>query len=108
MNTETPGCSIARGPELLGKTVVAIGGSAGIGLETARRARAEGANVILTARNAEPLQRAASELGALSTADFDATDSQQLGRFFNELTPPIDHLLATGPGPYHAPLAAFA
>ena len=61
-------------PELRGQTVVVIGGSAGIGLETARRARAEGADVILTARNPERLQRAASELGALSTAAFDATD----------------------------------
>ena len=34
--------------ELLGQTVVVIGGSAGIGLETARRARAEGADVILS------------------------------------------------------------
>ena len=34
-------------PELLGQTVVVIGGSAGIGLETARRAGAEGAAVIL-------------------------------------------------------------
>jgi len=107
MNTETTGSSITPGPELLGQTVVVIGGSAGIGLETARRARAEGANVILTARNAEPLQRAASELGALSTADFDATDFEQLGRFFNELTTPIDHVLVTGPGPYYAPLAEF-
>jgi NAD(P)-dependent dehydrogenase (short-subunit alcohol dehydrogenase family) len=31
--------------ELSGQTVVAIGGSAGIGLETARRARSEGAEV---------------------------------------------------------------
>jgi len=38
-----------RGQELAGQTVVVIGGSAGIGLETARRARAEGASVILTA-----------------------------------------------------------
>ncbi len=37
-------------PELLGQTVVVIGGSAGIGLETARRAREAGAEVILTAR----------------------------------------------------------
>ena len=33
-------------PQLVGQTVVVIGGSAGIGLETARRARAEGADVI--------------------------------------------------------------
>lgn len=32
--------STPRKPELLGQTVVLIGGSAGIGLETARRARA--------------------------------------------------------------------
>ena len=48
-----------REPELLGQTVVVIGSSAGIGLETARRARAEGANLILTGRNPERLQRAA-------------------------------------------------
>jgi NADP-dependent 3-hydroxy acid dehydrogenase YdfG len=40
-----------------------IGGSAGIGLEVARRARAEGADVILTGRDPERLQHAASELG---------------------------------------------
>jgi len=33
--------SHSRQPELLGQTVIVIGGSAGIGLETARRARAE-------------------------------------------------------------------
>jgi NAD(P)-dependent dehydrogenase (short-subunit alcohol dehydrogenase family) len=93
--------------ELAGQTVVVIGGSAGIGLETARRARAEGANVILTARNAERLQRAASELGALSTAAFDAVDFERLGRFFDELPARIDHVLVTGPGPYYAPLAEF-
>src|ERR1051325_10885185 len=97
---------MSTGPELLGQTVVVIG-SAGIGLETARRARAEGANVILTARNAEPLQRAASELGALSSAAFDALDFQRLGRFFDELPTPVDHVLVTGPGPYYAPLAEF-
>jgi NAD(P)-dependent dehydrogenase (short-subunit alcohol dehydrogenase family) len=50
-----------RKPELLGQTVVVIGGSAGIGLETARRARAEGASVILTGRNPERLEQAALE-----------------------------------------------
>jgi len=44
-----------REPELAGQTVVLIGGSAGIGLETARRARAEGADVILTGRNRDRL-----------------------------------------------------
>ena len=49
----------ARAPQLLGQTVVVIGGSAGIGLETARRARAEGADVVLTGRDPERLHEAA-------------------------------------------------
>src|SRR5689334_7243407 len=107
MSTATTVSPVQREPELLGQTVVVIGGSAGIGLETARRARAEGANVILTARNPERLQSAASEVGALSSAAFDATDFERLGRFFNKLTTSIDHVLVTGPGPYYAPLAEF-
>ena len=106
MSTATTASPVPRGPELLGQTVVVIGGSAGIGLGTARRARAEGANLILTGRDPERLQRAASELGAVSTA-FDATDFERLGRFFDELPTPIDHVLVTGPGPYYAPLPEF-
>ena len=106
MSTATTASPVSRGPELLGQTVVVIGGSAGIGLGTARLARAEGANLILTGRDPERLQRAASELGAVSTA-FDATDFERLGRFFDELPTPIDHVLVTGPGPYYAPLAEF-
>ncbi len=107
MSTASTGSPNQREPELLGQTVVVIGGSAGIGLETARRARAEGARLILTGRNPERLERAASELGALSTTAFDATDFERLGRFFDELPKPIDHVLVTGPGPYYAPLAEF-
>lgn len=92
--------------QLAGQTVVVIGGSSGIGLETARRARAEGADVILTARNPDRLHRVGLELGASVTA-FDATNFERLGRFFNELPRPIDHMLVTGSGPYYAPLAQF-
>jgi NAD(P)-dependent dehydrogenase (short-subunit alcohol dehydrogenase family) len=87
-----------------GQTVVVVGGSAGIGLETARLAHAEGADVILTARNPERLQQAADELGALSTATFDATDEGALERFFADL-PAVDHIIVTAGGPYYAPLA---
>lgn len=93
-----------REPALLGQTVVVIGGSAGIGFETARRARAEGANVILTGRTAERLQQASSELGALSMAAFDANDPTLLESFFRELPAPIDHVMLTGPGPRYWPL----
>jgi len=95
---------VSSEPELAGQTVLVIGGSSGIGLETARRARAEGAELILTARNPDPLHRLGPELGA-KIAAFDATDFDRLGRFFEELPTPIDHVLVTGPGPYYAPLA---
>ena len=58
MSTVTIPSPIHREPELLGQTVVVIGGGAGVGFETARRARLEGAKVILTGRNAERLQHA--------------------------------------------------
>jgi NAD(P)-dependent dehydrogenase (short-subunit alcohol dehydrogenase family) len=105
MDTATTTSSIQRAPELLGQTVVVIGGSAGIGLETARRASVEGASVILTGRNPERLRRAASELNALSVAAFDATDFKLLQSFFDDLPGAVDHVLVTGPGPYYAPLA---
>jgi NAD(P)-dependent dehydrogenase (short-subunit alcohol dehydrogenase family) len=92
--------------ELAGQTVVVIGGTSGIGLETARRARAEGADVILTARDPDRLRRVGVELQA-RTAAFDATDFERLRKFFDDLPAPIDHVLVTGPGPYYAPLAEF-
>jgi len=93
---------------ILGQTVVVIGGSAGIGLETARRVRAEGASVILTGRNPEPLQLAASELDALSTAAFDAMDPNSLERFFCDLTTTIDHVMVTAGQPHYGRLFEMA
>jgi NAD(P)-dependent dehydrogenase (short-subunit alcohol dehydrogenase family) len=104
MSTATTSPTSLREPELLGQTIVVIGGSAGIGFETARRARAEGAKVILTGRNAESLQRAASELDAFSTAAFDAEDAASLDRFFHDLPAPIDHVMVTAGRPYYGRL----
>jgi len=104
MGTATTGASTTREPELAGQTVVLIGGSAGIGLETARRARAEGADVVLTGRNPERLRQAALEVGARSTAAFDATDPAALKQFFDGLPDPIDHVLVTAGGPSYGPL----
>ncbi len=104
MSTATTTVPVRREPELLGQTVVVIGGSAGIGLETARRARAEGARLILTGRNPERLQRAADELDALSTAAFDATDPAALERFFGDLPATIDHVMVTAGRPHYGRL----
>ncbi|HXJ88196.1 MAG TPA: SDR family oxidoreductase [Candidatus Binatia bacterium] len=103
MSIATIASTTLREPELMGQTVVVIGGSAGIGFETARRARAEGAKVILTARNPERLTQAASEVEAKSTAAFDATDPVAIERFFRDL-PVIDHVMVTAGRPYYGRL----
>jgi NAD(P)-dependent dehydrogenase (short-subunit alcohol dehydrogenase family) len=87
-----------------GETVVVIGGSAGIGLATARMARAAGAEVVLTGRSPERLERAAAQVGAARTEAFDAGDHEAMGRFFAELGP-VDHVISTAGRPYYAPLA---
>ena len=93
-----------RDPGLFGQTVVVIGGSAGIGLETARKARAEGAEVVLTGRDAVRLQHAALDIDARSTAAFDANDPASLKRFFDGLPDPIDHVMITAGGPHYGPM----
>jgi NAD(P)-dependent dehydrogenase (short-subunit alcohol dehydrogenase family) len=95
---------VRRERDLLGQTVLVIGGSSGIGLETARLARVKGADIILTARNPDRLHRAGLELGA-SIAAFCATDFDRLKRFFDALPAPIGHLLVTVPCPCQAWLA---
>lgn len=91
-------------PQLAGQTVILIGGSAGIGLETARRARAEGADVILTGRDPGRLDAAAAEVGAARTAAFDANDADAVADFFQSIPGPIDHVLITAGRPSYGPL----
>ena len=92
------------GPQLAGQVVVVIGGSSGIGLETARLARAEGADVTVTGRDAGRLEAAAREVGAQRTAAFDVYDPAALKRFFDDLSGPIDHVLVTAGAPSYGPL----
>ncbi len=116
MSTATPARSAAqsarqpsapagsREPELRGRTVVVIGGSSGIGLETARRARLEGAEVVLTGRQDTRLRRAALDVDAKNSSAFDANDPASLRRFFEDLPDPIDHVMVTAGGPRYGPL----
>jgi NAD(P)-dependent dehydrogenase (short-subunit alcohol dehydrogenase family) len=91
--------------DLAGQTVVVVGGSSGIGLETARLASAEGAKTILTGRDPERLRKATSELGAFSSSAFDATNMEQLGGFFGDLRGTVDHVMVTAGSAYYAALA---
>jgi NAD(P)-dependent dehydrogenase (short-subunit alcohol dehydrogenase family) len=90
---------------LAGQTVVVIGGSRGIGLETARRACAAGAEVILTGRSADRLKEASHDLDPIRTAAFDATNEAELEAFLTSLREPVDHILVTAGSAYYAPLA---
>jgi NAD(P)-dependent dehydrogenase (short-subunit alcohol dehydrogenase family) len=96
---------MSRESQLAGQTVVVLGGSSGMGFETAKQARSEGAHVVLSGRNPERVEHAARELGALSSAAFDVTDFERLGRFLGDLPKPIDHIMVTAGGPYYARLA---
>jgi NAD(P)-dependent dehydrogenase (short-subunit alcohol dehydrogenase family) len=104
MTTAITTAARQRSPALVGQTVVLIGGSAGIGLETARLARAEGADVVLTGRDATRLEKAALDVGAHRTAVFDATDATAVAEFFRDVPAPIDHVMVTAGGPRYGPL----
>jgi NAD(P)-dependent dehydrogenase (short-subunit alcohol dehydrogenase family) len=97
--TQTAPAPATTAGALAGQTVVVIGGSAGIGLETARQAGAAGARVVITGRDPDRLAGAAAEVGALSTAELDLADPAAQTRFFAGLPGPIDHVLVSGGGP---------
>ena len=100
-STQALASSTRHEPDLLGQTVVIIGGSSGIGLETARKARSEGADVVLTGRDPERLERAAADVDAYSTSAFDANDPEALKSFLDGLAGPIDHILISAGGPHY-------
>jgi NAD(P)-dependent dehydrogenase (short-subunit alcohol dehydrogenase family) len=90
---------------LAGQKVVVIGGSSGIGLETARQARRADAELILTGRNPDRLDRARDEVAAVSTASLDLGDAAATERFFTGLPAQIDHVLVAGGGPTYSTIA---
>jgi NAD(P)-dependent dehydrogenase (short-subunit alcohol dehydrogenase family) len=75
--------------------VVILGGSTGIGLATAKAAKAEGAQVIVTGRSVDKLQRAQAELGAEArTVVLDVADEAGTQSFFQGLAR-VDHVFIT-------------
>jgi NAD(P)-dependent dehydrogenase (short-subunit alcohol dehydrogenase family) len=80
---------------LANSTVVILGGSSGIGLATAKAARAEGARVIITGRSRERLEKAAAELGSdVRTVAVDVTDEPGTRELFSSLDR-VDHVFIT-------------
>lgn len=82
------------------KTVVVTGAGTGIGEACARRLAAEGANLVLIGRRAEPLQRVAADTGGLVLIG-DAADSTTWDNFIATIRDRfdgIDALLACAGG----------
>ncbi|GLV61084.1 short-chain dehydrogenase [Dictyobacter sp. S3.2.2.5] len=87
------------------KQVIVLGGSSGIGLETARLAHAQGARLVLVARDEHKLETASHVLGGLiQTAVFDVADEGAVKTFFEHLGS-IDHVVLAAGGPFYAPFA---
>ncbi len=104
MNASASDHSATHPSDMAGQTVVVIGGSAGMGRETARQVRARGGDVILVGRDPDRLREAAAEVGAAGTASFDATDPDRLQEFFQDLPGPVDHVMSTAGTPTYMPL----
>jgi NAD(P)-dependent dehydrogenase (short-subunit alcohol dehydrogenase family) len=94
----------ARGDgALLGRTVVVVGGSSGIGLEVARQAKQAGADVAIAGRSAEKLEAAAHEIGGASMAVADIADEMAVARLFEGLGS-VDHVFVSAGGLTAGPL----
>ena len=93
-----------QGKQLAGQTIVFIGGSAGIGLATARLARIENANVILTGRDPKRLNDAARDVHAWRTAAFDVHDDDAVREFFQGIPGAINHIMVTAGNPRYGPM----
>jgi NAD(P)-dependent dehydrogenase (short-subunit alcohol dehydrogenase family) len=104
---ETKPSSNRADAKLLGQTVVVIGGSSGIGLETARQAHAAGAKIVVTGRDRQRLENAARDVDAVSTAAFDVSDLGALEQFFKGLPGQIDHVMLSAGAPEYVPLESM-
>jgi NAD(P)-dependent dehydrogenase (short-subunit alcohol dehydrogenase family) len=71
---------------LSNRIALITGGTTGIGLATAKRFAAEGAEVIVTGRNPETLAAARRELGdTVKVVESDAANAQSVARLFQDL-----------------------
>jgi NAD(P)-dependent dehydrogenase (short-subunit alcohol dehydrogenase family) len=90
--------------KLNGKTVVVIGGTAGIGFAVAKGAHAEGAAVIVASSSDAKVSEAVTEMGGQIRGHvLDVTDEASVAAFFEKIGP-FDHLVfAAGDSGYVPP-----
>ena len=78
---------------LAGKKVVVIGGSSGIGLDTAELAKSQGADVVIASRSAAKLDPVAERL-KVTAIPTDDTNDQSVAELFKR-TGAVDHVVLT-------------
>src|SRR6476620_11946118 len=78
---------------LAGKKIVVVGGSSGIGLSTAEMAKREGADVIVSSRNVQRLDKVAEKLNAIAIPA-DVTNDESVVNLFRACGP-VDHVVVT-------------
>jgi len=88
---------------LLGKNVVVIGGSKGLGRAIVAAAHAQGAHVLAVARQEEPLKQLADDFSGVHILGLDATDESAPARVFETLSPDV-LVVCAGAIPHSAPL----
>ncbi len=94
--------------KLNNKLTVVTGGSSGIGLATARRFIAEGAEVVITGRNQEALDRAVNDLGEWAYGiQGDVSNLDELDRLFSEIREKFGRVDVLFANAGIAPLAPF-
>lgn len=89
--------ALLQPPVLLGQTVVVLDAVSGIGLATTRRAKVQGARLIITGRDAGRLEDVADEIGVDATAAFDPRDVTLLEAFLVGIPTPVDHVVLCMP-----------
>src|SRR5690625_55132 len=81
--------------KLKNKKIVIIGGSSGIGLESAKLAVEQGAEVVIAGRTEEKLQKAKAEIDSkITTYSLDFTQEENVKNFFDEIGE-LDSLVVT-------------
>lgn len=86
---------------LMGKTIVIVGGSSGIGFGVARSAITHGAEVVIVGRSPEKLRSAEKALaahGPVRTFAADVTKEADIAQLF-DAAGPFDHLVSTAGAP---------
>ncbi|WP_454858079.1 SDR family oxidoreductase [Rhizobium binxianense] len=86
---------------LMGKKVIVIGGSSGIGLGVAEAAVRRGAELVMVGRSPERLSAAKASLGSqanVDTVSADMTNEAEIAKLFDEVGP-FDHLVSTAGSP---------